>query len=213
MLGRQEGLQQRLKALQREAGGGGVDDGRCVAVLPAGQLVGAGAGEGREPGPHRQAAGGGADHLLGDTVEGVRVLAQDRGGGGGCPGGHLLDDGDGVPAQLGPGPGAALALYAVGGRRGGGDDAEGPAGQRVRGSAGQGGGVAGDLVVERVVDDSVGGAGAVGLAEGVAVAHGKSMTAYALRSKPGTWEKPGNVVWRQPQVLSISMAYSPLRGE
>lgn len=39
------------------------------------------------------------------------------------------------------------------------------------------------------------------------------MTAYALRRKSGTWEKPGNVVWSQPQVLSIVMAYSPLRGE
>lgn len=29
----------------------------------------------------------------------------------------------------------------------------------------------------------------------------------------GTWENPGNVVWRQPQVLSIVMASSPLRGE
>ena len=29
----------------------------------------------------------------------------------------------------------------------------------------------------------------------------------------GTWENPGNVVWRQPQVVSIVMASSPLRGE
>lgn len=29
----------------------------------------------------------------------------------------------------------------------------------------------------------------------------------------GTWENPGNVVWRQPQVLTIVMASSPLRGE
>ena len=29
----------------------------------------------------------------------------------------------------------------------------------------------------------------------------------------GTWENPGSVVWRQPQVLSIVMASSPLRGE
>ena len=29
----------------------------------------------------------------------------------------------------------------------------------------------------------------------------------------GAWENPGNVVWRQPQALSIVMASSPLRGE
>ena len=28
----------------------------------------------------------------------------------------------------------------------------------------------------------------------------------------GTWENPGNVVWRQPQVLSIVMAPPPFQG-
>lgn len=46
------------------------------------------------------------------------------------------------------------------------------------------------------------------------------MQAYGAGRKPGsgsgvggTWENPGNVVWRQPQALSIVMASSPLRGE
>nr|DAN75624.1 MAG TPA: hypothetical protein [Caudoviricetes sp.] len=142
-----------------------------IAVLPAGQLVGAGAGAGREPGPHRQTAGGGVDQLVGNPVEGRGVLAQDRGGGGSGPCRHLLDDGDGVAAQLAPGPGAALALDLVGPGRGG-DDADRGPGQRVRGAAGQGGRVQGRLVVERVVNDAVGGTRAVGPAEGVAVAHG-----------------------------------------
>nr|DAN28400.1 MAG TPA: hypothetical protein [Caudoviricetes sp.] len=172
MLGRQEGLQSADEALQREAGRGGADGGGRVAVLPAGQLVGVGGREGSEPGPHRHPAGGGADQLVGDAVEGGGVLAQDGGGGGSGPSGDLLDDGDGVAAQLAPGPGAALALYAVAGRGRGGDDGDGPAGQRVRGAAGQGGRVQGRLVVTRVVDDAVGGPRAVGLAEGVAVAHG-----------------------------------------
>lgn len=99
-----------------------------VAVLPAGQLVGAGGREGGEPGPDRQAACGGVDQLVGNPVEGVRVLAQDRGGGGSGPGGDLLDDRDGVAAQLGPGPSAALPRDAVVGRGRGGDGGDGPAG-------------------------------------------------------------------------------------
>lgn len=49
---------------------------------------------------------------------------------------------------------------------------------------------------------------------------GRSMQTYGAGRKSGgdsgvdgTWENPGNVVWRQPQVLSIVMASSPLRGE
>nr|DAR13448.1 MAG TPA: hypothetical protein [Caudoviricetes sp.] len=88
------------------------------------------------------------DQLVGDTVERGGVLAQDRGGGGSGPGGDLLDDGDGVAAQLGPGPGAALPLDVVAGRGRGGDDGDGLTGPRVRGAVGQGGRVQGRLVVQ-----------------------------------------------------------------
>nr|DAX46942.1 MAG TPA: hypothetical protein [Caudoviricetes sp.] len=101
----------------------------------------------------------------------MRVLAQDRRGGGSRPGGGPLDDGYGVAAQLAPGPGAPLPLDLVGRGRGGYDGDRLP-GQRVRGAAGQGGRVQGDLVVAGVVDDAVGSQWAVGLAEGVAGAHG-----------------------------------------
>nr|DAX53588.1 MAG TPA: hypothetical protein [Caudoviricetes sp.] len=112
------------------------------------------------------------DQLVGDPVQGARVLAQDCGRRGGGPGRDLLDAGYAVATDLVPGPGAALALHAVGGRGRGGDDADGLAGPWVRGAAGQGGWVQGRLVVEGVVDDAVDGSRAVGLAEGVAVAHG-----------------------------------------
>nr|DAS00721.1 MAG TPA: hypothetical protein [Caudoviricetes sp.] len=207
MLGRQSGLQDACEALQREAGRRGVDGGGRVAVLPAGQLVGAGVGEGGEPGSHRQAAGGGVDHLVGDSVEGLGVLAQDRGGGGGRPGRDLLDDGHGVAAQLGPGPGAALALHVVAGGGRGGDDAEGLPGLQVRGPAGQGGGVAGDLAVELMVDDAVGGARAVGLAEGVAVAHEESMHAYERGAQIGPARNLGET-WERSVVPATGSFYS-----
>nr|DAD85943.1 MAG TPA: hypothetical protein [Phage sp. ct4bw6] len=181
-----------------------MDGGGRVAVLPAGQLVGAGVGEGGEPGSDRQAAGGGVDQLVGDAVERGGVLSQDGGGGGSGPGGDLLDDGHGVAPQLAPGPGAALAPDLVGPGRGG-DDAEGLPGLQVLGAAGQGGRVAGDLAVELVVDDAVGGARAVGLAEGVAVAHGESMHAYGSRGKSGPAENLG-----EPWERSVTPATLPL---
>ena len=101
----------------------------------------------REPLEDRQAAGGRVDHVVGDPVEGVGVLAQDGPGRGRRPCRDPLDDGDGVAAQLGPGPDAPLALNLVGGGRGS-DDGDGLTRQRVRGAAGQGGRVQGRLVVQ-----------------------------------------------------------------
>nr|DAX92677.1 MAG TPA: hypothetical protein [Caudoviricetes sp.] len=209
MPGRLRGLQDALKALQGEARTRCVGGGHRVAVLPAADLgrvhdSGAGVRGGaaldrddvpgdrdREPGSYGQPVPG--QQLLRDPVEGVRVLAQDHGGGGGRPRRHLLDDGDGPAAQLGPGPRPPLALYAVGGG-GRGDDAERAAGQGMRGAAGQGGRVQGHLVVVGVVDDAVGGAGAVGLGGGVTAAHEESMRTYGRGAQIGPAGEPGRIL-------------------
>nr|DAV87584.1 MAG TPA: hypothetical protein [Caudoviricetes sp.] len=194
-------------------GGGG-----RVAVLPAGQPVGARGGEGGEPGSDRQPAGGGEDQLLRDPVEGVRVLAQDRARRGRGPRGDLLDDGDGVAAQFGPSPGPPLPLHAVGPGRGG-DDGGRLTGQRVRGAAGQGGRVQGRLVVAGVVDDAVGGSRAVGLAEGVAVAHGEKYAGIPGGAQAGQRRRRGRNLgtsWERSVAPATGSFYSygflPLRG-
>nr|DAY01377.1 MAG TPA: hypothetical protein [Caudoviricetes sp.] len=62
------------------------------------------------------------------------------------------------------------------------------------GAAGQRGRVQGRLVVVGVVDDEVGGVGAVGLDEGVTAAHEESMRAYGRGAQIGPAGEPGRIL-------------------